>query len=60
MSTKKQIISAKFPVKLKLARQQKGFTQGQLAQKLFYHSLKMLPMMRSCGNRLLKEWLIVV
>lgn len=34
MSTKKQIISAKFPVKLKLARQQKGFTQGQVAQRV--------------------------
>ena len=34
MATKKQIISAKFPEKLKLARQQKGFTQGQLAQRV--------------------------
>jgi transcriptional regulator with XRE-family HTH domain len=34
MATKKQIISAKFPAKLKLARQQKGFSQGQLAKKV--------------------------
>jgi len=34
MSTKNQIISAKFPEKLKSARQQKGFTQGQLAQRV--------------------------
>ncbi len=34
MATKKQIISAKFPVKLKLARQQKGLSQGQLAKKV--------------------------
>ncbi len=34
MATKKQIISTKFPAKLKSARQQKGFSQGQLAQKV--------------------------
>ena len=34
MSTKNQIIPAKFPEKLKSARQQKGFTQGQLAQRV--------------------------
>ena len=34
MATKKQIISAKFPAKLKSARQQKGFSQGQLAKKV--------------------------
>ncbi|MEN8233050.1 MAG: helix-turn-helix transcriptional regulator [Thermodesulfobacteriota bacterium] len=34
MSTKKQTISANFSKKLKLARQQKGFTQGQLARRV--------------------------
>jgi transcriptional regulator with XRE-family HTH domain len=34
MATKKQIISVKFPAKLKSARQLKGFSQGQLARKV--------------------------
>lgn len=34
MSTKNQNISANFSKKLKLARQQKGFTQGQLARRV--------------------------
>ncbi len=34
MATKKQTISANFSKKLKLARQQKGFTQGQLARRV--------------------------
>jgi transcriptional regulator with XRE-family HTH domain len=34
MSTKNQTISTKFSEKLKLARRQKGFTQGQLAQRV--------------------------
>ena len=34
MKNTKHIVSVKFPEKLRLARQQKGFTQGQLAQRV--------------------------
>ncbi len=34
MKNAKHTVSVKFPEKLRLARQQKGFTQGQLAQRV--------------------------
>ncbi len=34
MKNAKHTVSAKFPERLRLARQQKGFTQGQLAQRV--------------------------
>ncbi|HEB70376.1 MAG TPA: XRE family transcriptional regulator [Desulfobulbus sp.] len=34
MKNAKHTVSEKFPERLRLARQQKGFTQGQLAQRV--------------------------